>query len=208
MNDKSLTFVSQLDDLDALLDRALISYTPAERRLGLENRVRARLADIADSPHSRARVPRQLIWAVTSVFAVAALLLMVFRPHARPTPTNLTVAENRAQDSDQAGTSGPAATIVPTLKAAPSSQPSVKPPANPTPKPRLMHRPAQAQSSQQELIARLMANGPEAIASLARDNDKLDKPISIQPLPDDPLVIEPIKITPMDDDPAKPGEKF
>jgi len=53
-----------------------------------------------------------------------------------------------------------------------------------------------------------MANGPEAIASLARDDDKLDKPITIQSLPDDPLVTEPIKITPIDDNPAESGGSF
>jgi hypothetical protein len=58
------------------------------------------------------------------------------------------------------------------------------------------------------LIASLLANGPEAIASLAHDDDKLGKPIDIQPLPDDPLVIEPIKIAPIDDNPAEPGGRL
>jgi hypothetical protein len=200
MSTQHLNAPGKPDELDAFLDRALASYTPAEPRLGLENRVRARLAVVADSPHSLARVPMQLIWVAASVFAVATILLMAFRPHARLTPTNLTVA--------QAGPSLPSAPIVTGLEAESPSQPIGKPHADPALKPRLRHRSAEAQPSQQELIARLMANGPEAIASLIQNNDKLDKPISIQPLSDDPLVIEPIKITPIDDEVAESGGKF
>jgi hypothetical protein len=54
----------------------------------------------------------------------------------------------------------------------------------------------------------LLANAPEAIASLAKGTDQLDKPITIQPLPADPLVIEPIRIPPIDDNPADPGGSF
>jgi hypothetical protein len=62
--------------------------------------------------------------------------------------------------------------------------------------------------TQQQLIAQLLANGPEAIASLARAQEQQEKPIEIQPLNDDELIIEPIRITPMDDNSAEPGGTF
>jgi hypothetical protein len=194
----------QADTLEAILDRAMATYTPVEPRIGFEDRVRARLAVAADSPHSRAWIPMRLIWTATAVCAAVALLLIAFRPHARPARANLTVA----QDGTQAGPSVPTAPVVTSLNAAASSPPSWRPPANPTLKRRLIPRSAPAQPSQQELIASLLANGPEAIASLAHDDDKLGKPIDIQPLPDDPLVIEPIKIAPIDDNPAEPGGRL
>jgi hypothetical protein len=62
--------------------------------------------------------------------------------------------------------------------------------------------------TQEQLIAQLLANRPEAIAYLAKAVDQPDKPLEIKPLSDDPLVIEPIKITPIDDNPADPGDRF
>jgi|HubBroStandDraft_1064217.scaffolds.fasta_scaffold257781_2 hypothetical protein len=204
MIDKPINAARPPDDLDALLDRCMAAYTPVEPRVGFEHRVRARLADAVDSPQSRAWFSMRLIWTATAVFAAAALLLVLFRPHARPTPANLTVAH----DGSQTGPSVPTATIMSSVEGAASSQPSRRSPANPTIKQRPIPHFAQTQPTQQQLIAQLMANGPNAIAALAWSNDELDKPIGIQPLPDDPLVIEPIKIAPIDDNPAEPGGRF
>jgi hypothetical protein len=50
-----------------------------------------------------------------------------------------------------------------------------------------------------------MANGPEAVASLATLAEEQEKPIDIKPLAADQLVIEPINITPIDNNPAASG---
>jgi hypothetical protein len=54
---------------------------------------------------------------------------------------------------------------------------------------------------QRQLIAQLMAGGPEAIASLARAAEEEDQPIALKPIAADPLVIEPIRIAPIKIDP-------
>jgi hypothetical protein len=61
------------------------------------------------------------------------------------------------------------------------------------------------QPTQQQLIAQLLANGPETVASLARLAEEQDKPIEIKPIAAGQLVIEPITITPIEDNPADPG---
>jgi hypothetical protein len=196
MSDRQQSFAGEQDDLDALLDRALANYTPAHPRLGLEDRVRARLNSAAGSVHSRERIPMFWVWAGAAVFVAVLLVGLTLLPHARLAPP------------DHA--TGPAGPSTPTIQL-PDRHPAIalahassKRQASRTHPPRLTSR----QPSQQQLIAQLLTNGPEAIASLARNDDKLDKPINIQPLPDDPLVIEPIKITSIDDNAAETGGKF
>jgi hypothetical protein len=196
MSDRRRNIASERDDLDALLDRALATYTPAHPRPGLEGRVHAGLDSAAGSARSRERIPMLWVWAAATALVAVLLGGSILRPHARSAPANL--AASRARPS------------IPTIQvpnrhpAASPAHPSGKLTARRTPKPQLIPR----QPSQQQLIAQLMTNGPEAIASLARDDDKLEKPIDIPPLPDDPIVIEPIKITPIDDNPAEPGGEF
>jgi hypothetical protein len=198
MNNRQQNIANEQDDLDALLDRALSSYTPAHPRLGLEDRVRARLNTAAGSAHMRERIPMLWFWAAATALVVVFLVGLTHRPHARPAPANLAAAPERPSIPNlQTPNRHPAKTLAHSPGNLQASRQS----------PLLTPR----QPSQQELIAQLMANAPEAIASLARDDDKLDnqdKPIDIQPLSDDPLVIEPIKITPIDDNPAEPGSKF
>ena len=210
MSGNSLNSDSPLDDLDHALDLALATYTPAEPRLGLEDRVRVRLAAASSSSHGRARLPLQWIWAGTGAFAVALLLLAMLWTHTRPTPP----APNNLA-AIQGGASVPRHRAPARVPAAAPLQPSRKLAANSGARPRLTTAPIPRQPTQQQLIARLRANGPEAIASLAgpqssspsqsHSEDQPDKPLSIQLLPADPLVIEPIKIAPIDDDPAEPG---
>jgi hypothetical protein len=200
MSDNSLNSDSRPDSLDLVLDHAFASYTPLHPRPGLEARVRARLADAADSTHGRARTAIQVIWATTAVFAVAALLLIVIQSHIRPAPANLAAIQARPPIS--------AVRIQDRSQTATPLQPSRKVEINPAWKPRLAPRVPQRRPTQQQLIAQLIANGPEAIASLARDDGQLDKPISTEPLPDDRLVIEPIEITPIEDNPAEAGGTF
>jgi hypothetical protein len=191
----------QTDPLEQTLDLALASYTPGRPRLGLEERVRARIA-VAGPIQRRTRLP--LLWmgavAAAAVLAAAVLLLVMLRSHTQPTPENLTAVQ----------TGPPVQTVpIPGAHRAPvSSQGSSKPPRKVPQKPRLTPRP----HTQEQLIAQLLASGPEAIASLARLHSSFEeqagKPIAIQPLPADPLVIDPIKTTPIDDNPAEPGGSF
>jgi len=199
MSDRQQNITSEqanLDALEALMDRALASYTPAHPRLGLEDRVCARLNSAADSALSGKRVPMLWVWATAAALAAVLLVGLTLRPHARPAPADLAAAPGRPS--------------IPTIQN-PDRHPAIalahpfgKVPASRSQQTQQTPR----QPSQQELIDQLLANAPEAIASLARDDDKLDKPIDIQPLADDPLVIEPIEITPIDDNPAEPGGRF
>lgn len=196
MSDKQRNIASEQVDLDALMDRALSSYTPAHPRLGLEDRVRARLDSAAGSAHGVGRIPMLWVWAAATALVAVVIAVLVLRPPARPAPPNLATARQTP--------SIPTIHIPDRHSAIALAHPSAKLPASHAQPPRLIPR----QPSQQQLIAQLLSNGPEAIASLARNDDKLDKPINIQPLQDDPPVIEPIKISPIDDNSAEPGGNF
>jgi hypothetical protein len=199
MNDRQQIFGSEQDDLDTLLDRALSSYTPAHPRLGLEDRVRAGFDSAAGSAHSRERIPMLWVWAGAAALVTVLLAGLILRPHASREP-----AHRASVPSGPSTPSIPANQLADLHPARARAHPSRRLPASAAQPPRLTPR----QPSQQQLIAQLLANGPEAIASLARDNDQLDRPIDIQSLPVDPLVTDPIKITPIDDDPAEPGGNF
>lgn len=202
MSDRQPKIASEQDELDALLDCALASYTPAHPRPGLEDRVHARLNATAGSTQGRERIPMLWVWASATAFAALLLVGLTLRPHARPVPANPATVPSRLS--------------IPTIPSSPIILNSDRHPAialaHSSGKPRASRTqptlPTPSGPSQQQLIAQLMANGPEAIASLARDDDKLDKPITIQSLPDDPLVTEPIKIIPIDDNPAESGGSF
>jgi len=170
------------DPIDALLDRALASYTPAASRPGLESRIEARLD--AASPAPRRAFSLWLIPAAALAAAVVlgAVLLHFRAPSAPP---------NHAQVHPAASLPAPA---VPWLLAtAPPSRPA-----------QASHAAVASQPTQSQLIGQLLAKDPEAIASLAQAEDEQDKPIAVQPIHDDPLTIEPIQIPPIDDNPGAP----
>lgn len=179
-------------NLDDLLDRALAGYTQAAPRMGMEKRLQARLA-AEISAHQRMVFSRPWIWAVASPFAVAAVLLTVLmRPH---TPaTRQTLAEVASNSATVAAAGGPqAGDEIHSVRQSAADR-------------RKAQGFAIRQPTQQQLIAQLLANGPEAIASLAKASEEQDKPVNIQPLAHDPLVIEPIKIEPIEDNPAESGD--
>jgi hypothetical protein len=175
-----------LGNLDELLDCALASYTPVTPRLGLAERVHARLA--ASAQPARRSVFLPFVWTVTGTFAVAIVLAVLLQSH--------TVSSSQSN----------AAILAVPSAITDSAQSEIAPPA-PS---RLIHRSRiphfhTRQPTQQQLIAQLLANGPEAIASLASAEEEQEKPIEIKPLVVDPLVIEPIKTTPIEDNSAKTG---
>ena len=175
------------ENVDELLDRALASYTPAAPRPGLEDRLQARLAAAIQPAAPGSRLALRWLWAASAALAASVALIAV--QHLSHTPVlRPEVANNPVHPQ-------PAALHAPTYP-----RPSM--PSQPihAPSPRRATQPTQRQ-----LIAQLLANGPEAIPSLVRADEEQDKPIEIQPIRFDPLVIEPIHITPIEDSPAEAG---
>jgi hypothetical protein len=176
------------DRVDALLDRALASYTPAAPRAGLEERIRARLAPSPARRRTWALWPALAAGAALAGVLAAALLLRSHSPALAP---------NLAQSHPAAVLAAPAAP-----RLVPSPRPHRPLRTYPVATPHM----APYQPTQRELIARLIARGPETIAALARAQaeDEQDKPITVQPISDESPVIEPIQIPPIDDNPDAP----
>lgn len=80
----------QPDNLDELLDHALASYTPATPRLGLEYRVRARLAVSGEASNRRSFTFWPWVWGAAGALAAATVLVAVL--HRSPAPQNPAVA--------------------------------------------------------------------------------------------------------------------
>jgi hypothetical protein len=182
------------DQLDSLIDRALDSYTSRASRPGLEQRVLFSLASVTAGSRSHPRLwNRRLVWT----FAVAAMLVIAVAVQVGLRHDHSEVAVIQHSSIDQARPPAPAV-LVPEKPGTESAlEPSRKPLRNLTQNPR---RP-----TQQQLITQLLANAPEAVASLARLAEEQEKPIDIQPIAAGQLVIEPIKINPIDDNPADSG---
>jgi hypothetical protein len=180
---------SQHAVFDEQLDRALASYTPAATRPGLEQRLLAGLAAEPGLPARRSLPAFGWAWAGAAAIAAALLLAVLLRPPAPLAPS-----------SNLAGVS------------------AVEQPAAALPSPQSVRRPRRIvalplpvtlpQPTQQELIAQLLANAPETIASLAKAAELQDRPLAIEPLPADSLAIEPIQIAPIEDNPAEAGVRF
>jgi hypothetical protein len=180
--------IDENDNLDNLIDRALASYTPRVARPGLEQRILASVtADGSTRPQMRSW---KLAWAASAALAAAAVLFVALILSRPPAP-----GPGLAMDQGHPPVSG-LNTPVPSRSAVPSR------PVHPVPLQRAATPLAARQPTQQELIAKLLANSPETIPSLARAAEEQDKPIDFQPIRVDPLVIEPIQITSMEDNPA------
>lgn len=198
---------SEQDPSDSFIDRALASYTPANARPGLEDRVRARIAAAEQETDLKPAVfSWRWVWASGIVLAAVLLLLGVLRftPHRRPSPlaTAHTAPAPRAPQQVNASPQL-AATQIAKLRTG-IHHGSARTPNAPQRGPALQRGP-----SQQQLIAQLLANNPGAIAIMARDQDRSsndpDKPIELSPIQDKPLEIEPIQIKPLDESPAPTG---
>jgi len=67
--------------LDALLERrldeALVSYTPTEPRIGLEERIRARLAAEGQASQPRRRMTLRWLWPASAVLAAISVAVIV-----------------------------------------------------------------------------------------------------------------------------------
>ena len=177
------------DNLDNLIDRSLASYTPREARHGLEQRILAVVA-AGSSPRKLSWKP---VWAASAALAVAAVLLVALLL-SRPFTPGSGLAGNKRQPQ------------VPGLSASAHSQPAAPSPSiHRAPIQRIAPPTPARQPTQRELITQLLANSPEAVASLAQTAEEQDKPIDFQPVRVDPLVIEPIQITAIADTPADTG---
>ena len=190
-------YENQPGNLEDLLDRALATYTPPSPRPGLEDRIRARLDAAAALPRSQPRFSLPLPWAIAAVLAAAVLILAVLlRPHPSAVPEHLARVQPNPPPPRVLAPAAPRPAATPHSSCRPSiphATPSLLTPPQPT---------------QQQLIAQLLTNAPEAIASLARVEAQQNQPIAIQPIPENPLVIEPLRIPPIDDNSAGPGGSF
>jgi hypothetical protein len=150
------------DELDRVLDAALKQYSAVQPRQGLEGRILARL-------RSQTAEPSRAWWrwftAAAAVAALAVIITMASRPHAKPQPivaqhpsvtapvANLTVtsgprpAVHRPKRRWHAARNTQAAKAVPKLDQFPSPQPL---------------------SEQEELLASYVAVYPKQAALLAR----------------------------------------
>jgi len=184
------------EQLDSLIDGALASYTPREARPGLEQRVLSSLTSVTDEGR-----PRMWNWRLVWTFAVAALLVIAVAAPFWLRQDHSGAAVARRPSIDYAKPPAPAVPVPFRPRNAAALKPSRRPPLGPTKNPRLARR----QPTQQQLIAQLLANAPEAVASLARLAEEQEKPIDIKPIVAGQLVIEPITITPIDNNPADSG---
>jgi len=185
------------DELDALLDRALQSYTPGAPRPGLEGRIWARVAGVGEISR-RARLEMRWVWAAAAGLAAFAVLLTVLLRTDTPVaaPDVAGIPEHRPAVRGM-GPDGP--------HSAASPQPARPAAARRVQSARLAPRSNPHDPTQRQLIAQLLANGPEAVASLARASAQQEEPIEVRPLAADPLTIEPIRIDPIEDNPAPTG---
>jgi hypothetical protein len=203
--------MDEQDRLDNLLDRALATFTPANARPGLEDRIRARIA--ADTPSTQGQIAHPWRWIWAAGFAVAAAILVlavVLRIHPRTTtnlPTTAHTLPARPVPKPPQVLPRPVAAHNPAkLRGGPRHAP-------PEQAKMLKHGPElQRGPSQQQLIAQVLASSPQAFALMARAQKPSgvdpDKPIEIRPLPDDPIVIAPIEIKPLEDSSAETGGRF
>jgi len=169
MNDKAV-MNSETDRLDTLMDRALASYTPAEPRPGLEQRILASVA-AASQPRTASWRPLWALAAAASLVAVVAIPVAL--KSIRPTIAVLNppaVASPVANEARQSPLAAPA-------------------PASPA---RHIHA-AHLRSASTELAVPEAAaqSSPGLIAALAIT------PIRSKPLTDKAIEFKPISIAPI-----------
>lgn len=197
---------NERDPLDALLDRALATYTPVNARPGLEDRVRARIAVEPERALEAAVSYWRWAWIGGIALGAALLLMGVLRlssHHGPPLP--ITAHTVPAPPAPQQGNASPR------LAGTQIAKPRIGIHHVSARTPNVLQRghTLQRGPSQQQLIAQLLASNPGAIAIMARGEDPSrgdhDKAIEIRPLEDKSLEIEPIQIKPLDESPASTG---
>jgi len=180
------------DDFDYLLDRALTSYTKAEPRSGLEQRVLHQVT--AETPTDRAidRKWTRFRWAGLVVAASAAGTLAAILFYPQPRPRTVTLSQNPLhQNSPKPVPASPIASLTSmpvrvrhrqSLGRAVPTEPSVAL-LDPT--------------TQEKLLARFVsAHRSEALA-VAKAQAALDQPIAVRPLDVHPIHIQPIPVQPI-----------
>jgi hypothetical protein len=175
--------------LDALIDRALASYTPQEARPGLEQRI---LASVAAASRQRPRGWNwRPVWALAGAALVVALAVsLVFKPSRPEIAVVHRPATAGAEHSPQ---------VTPVL-ASPTqsalnrgSQRSHAPGRVPLPTQFGQPRP----TKEELLMARLAAQEPELMEALAKSKPDLDAPVAMAAIPDNPIVIESVEMKPI-----------
>jgi len=205
---------NNFSNLDIQLDRALATYTPAEPRPGLEERILASLAANTASNSAKSAsilVHRPLVWAIAVSLLVAASITAFLLRHPSPSQNNRQII---AQSNPPLHLPDPIAhshvpqpaTVLPARKLLAHSIPGRVSAGNISRQPIPAHDPLRLTPQERELarLAQLITSDPNAAASLIRLQANTDKPLETAPIRVEPLTIKEINILPIDIDAPKP----
>ena len=207
-------------NLDIQLDRALATYTPAEPRPGLEQRILASLAaNTASNPAKTVPIlmQRPLAWAIAAsllVVAAAASITGFLLRHPAPSQNDHPII---ARSNPPALLPDPIAhshvpqpaTVLPARKLLAHSIPGRASAGNISRQPVPAPDPLRLTPQERELarLAQLITSNPNAAASLIRLQADIDKPLETAPIHVEPLTIKEINIPPIDIDAPKPQQR-
>jgi len=173
--------IDPMDPLDAQLERALASYTPAETPAGLEQRLSARLAAAASASQRRPMFTLRWAWAAGAVVAVSLAIVAIHShrqtgdqakvqsvPVARPMPagevaraevTHPTQPARRADALRPAHTAAPAHAAASANTEEEASLSEMRAPSRPAP-------PAPLTAEERMLLRVVQRRDPEQMAML------------------------------------------
>jgi hypothetical protein len=207
---------NNFSNLDIQLDRALATYTPAEPRPGLEQRILANLAaNIASNPEKTAPIlmQRPLVWAIAASLLAAASITGFLLHHPIPSQNNhLIIAQSNPPvplpDPITHSHAPQPATALPARRLLAHSIPGRASDGNSSRQPVPAPDPLQLTSQERELarLAQLIISHPNVAASLIRLQANTDKPLETAPIRVEPLTIKEINIPPIDIDAPRPQQ--
>lgn len=183
------------DDFDHLLDRALTTYTEAEPRLGLEQRILHQATAKTSSGRAIDRKWTRIKWAwLATAAAAGTLAAILFYP--QPRPRTVILSQNPLnQDSPKTVPGSPIAS--------PTSMPV-----------RVRHRQSLGRTvptepsvalldptTQEKLLARFVSAHRGEALTVAKAQAALDQPIAVRPLDVHPIHVQPIPVQPISSKP-------
>ena len=179
------------DDFDHLLDRALTSYTEAEPRSGLEQRILHQVAAETSLSQATDRKWARFKWAWLAVAAVSGTLTAIlFYP--QPRPRTVILSQNPLnQNSPKPAPASPIASLTSmpirvrhrrSLGRAVPTEPSVA-----------LLEP----TTQEKLLAKFVSEHRGEALTVAKAQAALDQPIAVRPLDVHPIHVQPIPVQPI-----------
>jgi hypothetical protein len=178
------------DKMDALMERALASYTPHDARPGLEQRIVASVAS-ASRPRPRGRSWKP-VWALAAGTALVAALAvsLVFKPSRPEIAVVHRPATAGAEHSPRAAHVVASPTQSTLNRRSRRSHAAGRVP--------LRTQFGQPRPTREELLlARFAAKEPESMEALAKSKPDLDAPVAFPAIPDNPIVIESVEMKPI-----------